>query len=122
MSLCAGDLPHMIAARWADAEGGGDRMTDHPAHTQSGQEVTVTMASETLNVGERGIYHAKTILEKCGPPPPGDGYGSAADPMTAAGACFRVSHARISETALLSSSSGSHSGKSLNNLTTPERR
>ena len=53
----------MIAARWADAEGGGDRIADHSAPAQGGGEVTVTKASKTLKVGERGIYHAKTILE-----------------------------------------------------------
>ncbi len=38
-------------------------MTDHTAHTQGGGEVTVTNASKTLGVGERGIYHAKNVLE-----------------------------------------------------------
>ena len=53
---------HMIAARWTDATVGGDRMTDHTAPAQDGGEVTVTNASKTLGVGERGIYHAKNVL------------------------------------------------------------
>ena len=53
----------MIGARWTDATVGGDRMTDHPARAQDGGEVTVTMASKALNVGERGIYHGRNILE-----------------------------------------------------------
>ena len=53
----------MIAARWADATVGDDRLTDHPAYMQNGQEVTVTKASKILKVGERGIYHAKNVLE-----------------------------------------------------------
>ena len=57
----------MIAARWADATVGGDRLTDHPAYAQDSGEVTVTKASKTLKVGERGISHANTILEN-GPP------------------------------------------------------
>ena len=50
------------AARWADAEGGGFRWDSHPAYTQSENEVTVTNASKTLGVRERGIYHAKNVL------------------------------------------------------------
>ena len=38
-------------------------MTDHPAYSQSEEEMTVTMASKSLNVGARGIYHAKTVFE-----------------------------------------------------------
>ena len=52
----------MIGARWANAEVGGDRMPDHSAYAQDGIEVTVTKASKVLKVGERGIYHAKTVL------------------------------------------------------------
>ena len=51
---------NQIAARWADAEVGRPNNT---AQTQDNEKVTVTNASETLNVGERGIYHAKTVLE-----------------------------------------------------------
>ena len=53
----------MIAARWADSKGGGFRWNSHLAHTQGAEEVTVTKASKTLNVGGRGIYHAKSDLE-----------------------------------------------------------
>ncbi len=35
---------------------------DHPAELQNGEEVTVSMASKALKVGERGIYHAKVVL------------------------------------------------------------
>ncbi len=35
---------------------------DHPAHAQYNEETTVTVASKALNVGERGIYHAKVVL------------------------------------------------------------
>ena len=50
----------MIAARWADAEVGRPGNT---AQTQDNEEVTVTKASKTLKVGERGLYHAKNVLE-----------------------------------------------------------
>jgi hypothetical protein len=53
---------HMIGARWANAEGGGDRMSYHPAHAQGGEEMTVTKASKALKVGERGIFHAKHVI------------------------------------------------------------
>ena len=53
----------MIAARWTDAKVGGDRITDHTAPVQDGGEGTVAKASKTLNVGARGIYHAKYIIE-----------------------------------------------------------
>jgi hypothetical protein len=57
----------MIAARWADATVGGDRLTDHPAYAQDSGEVAVTKASKTLKVGERGIYHARNVLENSTP-------------------------------------------------------
>ena len=44
----------MIGARWAGAKGGGRRDL-HRAYAQGAEEVTVTKASEMLNVGERGI-------------------------------------------------------------------
>ena len=57
----------MIAARWADATVGGDRLTDHPAYAQDSGEMTVTKASKILKVGERGIYHARNVLENSTP-------------------------------------------------------
>ena len=54
---------HMIAARWADAEGGGFRWDSHSANTQGESETTVTAASKALNVGERGVFHTKNVLE-----------------------------------------------------------
>ena len=53
----------MIGARWANAEVGGNRL-DHSAHTQDGEEMTVTLASKALNVGGRGIYHARIVLSE----------------------------------------------------------
>ncbi len=53
----------MIGARWANAEVGGNRM-NHTAYTQDGEGMTVPLASKALNVGERGIYHARIVLEK----------------------------------------------------------
>ncbi len=50
----------MIAARWANAPVGGNRM-DHPAELQNGDEVTVTVASKALNVSERGIQFYRII-------------------------------------------------------------
>ena len=35
---------------------------DHPAELQSGEEVTVTMASKALKVGKRGIQYGKVVL------------------------------------------------------------
>ncbi len=37
---------------------------DHPAYMRDGEEMTVTLASKALKVGERGIYHARIVLEK----------------------------------------------------------
>ena len=56
----------MIGARWASAEVGGYRRDD-PAYTQDNEEMTVPLASKALNVGERGIYHARIVLEKGSP-------------------------------------------------------
>ena len=54
----------MIGARWANAEGGGFRWNSHPAYVQSENETTVTKASETLKVGERGIQYAKLVISR----------------------------------------------------------
>ncbi len=50
----------MWRAEWADAEVGRPVNT---AHTQDYEKVTITAASKVLSVGERGIYHAKYIIE-----------------------------------------------------------
>ncbi len=52
----------MIGARWANAKGGGFRWNSHPAYAQSENETTVPVVSKALKVGQRGIYHAKTVL------------------------------------------------------------
>ncbi len=36
--------------------------SSHSANMQDNEEVTVTVASKALKVGERGIYHAKDVL------------------------------------------------------------
>ena len=58
----------MIGTRWANAGVGrpnpipvGDVNT---AYTQGDEEMTVTLASKALQVGGRGIYHARIVLEK----------------------------------------------------------
>jgi len=50
----------MWRAEWADAEVGRPVNT---AHAQDNGKTTVPKASKVLNVGERGIYHAKYIIE-----------------------------------------------------------
>ena len=53
----------MIGARWADATVGGFRWNSHAAFTQDEKEVSIEAVCKALNVGERGIYHARNILE-----------------------------------------------------------
>ena len=67
----------MIGARWANAEVGrpaqvalcdlAHPLTVNTAQTQDNEEMTVPLASKALNVGERGIYHARIVLEKGSP-------------------------------------------------------
>ncbi len=71
----------MIGARWANAPVGGNRM-DHPAELQSGEEVTVTMASKALKVGQRGIQYGKVVLLEGTPEEIADCDSGKASPFT----------------------------------------
>ena len=37
---------------------------DHLAHMQGGEEVTVTLASKALNIGEWGIRYANVVIDE----------------------------------------------------------
>ena len=52
---------HMIGARWADAKIGRFEIA---AHAQQTVRTAVTVASEMLKIGERGIYHTKVVISQ----------------------------------------------------------